>query len=136
MSRANYLLPKWYGESDHDATDFAKESSDRLGGDEGDMMYFVIATEILHRGNGNLDPFVKAMDWQRIRRGYKVLEAQFGVTNRERNQLAFMAYKYNDHEIAQMQFASIGDNWATSVWKERSFYDRIRDWSNHATQWP
>jgi len=134
-ARANYLLPKWYGKSG-DAVEFAKRSADHLGGDLGDMIYWEIATVIIKRGNGNLDQFVKAMDWQRIQRGYSAYKAQFGLNNGQRNQLAFMAYKFNDREIAQMQFASISNDWSLGVWRDRNFFERVRDWSTGHTSWP
>lgn len=133
--RANYLLPKWYGES-NDATDFARSAADRLGGDRGDRMYFVIATVILKRGNGDLTPFVRAMDWNRIQRGYQILTAESGMSGSFQNALAFMAYKYKDKAVAQKQFAAIGNNWSHSVWRDREFFDKVRDWSTGRTQWP
>lgn len=134
-ARTNYLLPKWYG-SANDATNFAKSAADRDGGDAGDVLYFEIATAILHRGNFNLTPFLKALDWERIQHGYAALKFQYGVSRKEENQLAFMAYKYKDTAIAQPLFASIGDQWSRSVWKDRSFFDRARDWSTGHTQLP
>jgi len=133
--RANYLLPKWYGKPG-DAVEFAKRSADRLGGDLGDMMYWEISTVIIKRGNGNLDQYVKAMDWQRIQRGYRTMRAQFGPDNGQQNQLAFMAYKFNDREMAQMQFASISNNWSEGVWRDRNFFEKVRDWSAGHTSWP
>jgi hypothetical protein len=134
-ARANYLLPKWYGGPD-DATSFAKASADRLGGDRGDMIYFEMATVILKRGNGNLDALVKAMDWGRIQRGYQQLTTQFGVDRTQRNRLAFMAYKFNDSGMARQQFASIGNDPILSVWKDRAFFDKVRDWSTGNQNWP
>jgi len=40
---ANYLLPKWDGKSG-DATAFAKSVADKVGGEQGDVIYFHIAT--------------------------------------------------------------------------------------------
>jgi len=134
-ARANYLLPKWYG-GPSDATNFAKQAADRLRGDLGDMMYFEMATVIIKRGNGNLDPLVKGMDWQRIQRGYQQLTTQFGPDHSQKNRLAFMAYKFNDKEVAQMQFASIGNDWSLGVWRDRNFFEKVRDWSSGHTSWP
>jgi hypothetical protein len=133
--RANYLLPKWYGGT-NDATSFAKDAADRLRGDLGDRMYFEMATVIIKRGNGNLDRFVKAMDWQRIQRGYQQLTTQFGSDRSQQNRLAFMAYKFNDSDMARQQFASIGNDWASHVWKDRAFFDKVRDWSTGHQNWP
>jgi hypothetical protein len=40
-----------------------------------------------------------------------------------------MAYKYEDLTVARQQFAAIGDNWATAVWRDKQFFDKVRDWS-------
>ena len=133
-ARANYLLPKWYGQT-NDATDFARTIANKLGGDRGDRMYFVIATVIIRRGNGKLDHVMQAMDWQRIQRGYLASTSMYGVPNSYANSLAFMAYQYRDQAVAERQFASIGNNWARSVWKDKGLFDRARDWSAGHTQW-
>jgi hypothetical protein len=134
-ARANYLLPKWYG-SANDVTSFAKEAADRLGSDTGDMMYFEMATVIIKRGNGTLDPLLKGMDWPRIQRGYQQLTTQFGPDRTQKNRLAFMAYKFNDPSFARQQFASIGNGWSRSVWRDRNYFEKVRDWSTGHTAWP
>lgn len=133
--QANFLLPKWYGQTD-DAVKFAKTSADHLGGEAGDMLYFEISTVIIKRGNGNLAPFIKAMDWPRIQQGYKIQVRQAGETRKEQNQLAFMAYHYRDQAVAHAEFVLIGDEWSRGVWKEKANFDRARDWSTGHQSWP
>ncbi len=126
LQYANYLLPKWYGK-DGDASSFAKTSADNIGGDAGDELYFQIATLIISRGNGNFP--VQEMDWARIQHGYQALSTHYGATNRANNQVAFMAYKFRDANVARQQFEIIGDRWARGVWRDRQFFDRARDWA-------
>ncbi|SEF51458.1 protein of unknown function [Bryocella elongata] len=133
--RTNYLLPKWYG-SPTDASSFAKSAADHVGGDMGDYIYWETATVILHRGNGDLEPMVKQLDWARIQRGYQVLNSRFHADRTQRNQLAFMAYKFNDNAVAQQQFASIGNEWNRGVWRDRNFFEKVRDWSTGHNSWP
>lgn len=130
---ANYLLPKWYGKPG-DSSAFAKASADRVGGDDGDILYFRIATVMVNRSNGNFP--VEELDWHRILHGYTMLNQTYGTTNPHVNQLAFMAYKFGDREVAQQQFALIGNHWAEGVWRDKMFFDRVRDWSSHRTAWP
>ena len=130
---ANYLLPKWDGKPG-EAVAFAKDAADRLGGDGGDELYFEIAPVLIKRGNGSFP--VKEMDWARIQRGAQVVVTKYGSINRIPNELAFMAYKFNDAAVARQQFALIGDRWAIGVWRDRQFFDRIRDWAQGQTQWP
>jgi hypothetical protein len=124
---ANYLLPKWDGKPG-DSADFAKRYANKLGGDQGDMLYFQIATELIRVGDGNFP--VKEMNWERIQKGADFLVAKYGQNKKINNQLAFMAFKYKDAEAARRQFAVIGDEWARGVWKDRQRFDRARDWSN------
>jgi hypothetical protein len=130
---ANYLLPKWYGKPG-DSSAFAKASADRVGGDEGDILYFRIATVLVKRGDGNFP--VKELDWHRILHGYTMLNQTYGTTNGHVNQLAFMAYKFGDKEVAQQQFSLIANRWSLGVWRDKQFFDRIRDWASNRTAWP
>jgi hypothetical protein len=129
---ANAILPKWYGKAG-DASTFAKTSADKIGGDTGDMIYFEIASNLVRRGDGDFP--VKELDWERIQRGYHVLTQLYGASRRGENQLAFMAYKYRDTAVAKQQFATIGDEWANGVWRDRKFFDRARDWASGRTSW-
>lgn len=130
---ANYLLPKWYGKPG-DSSAFARDSADRVGGDEGDILYFRITTVLVNRSNGNFP--VDELDWHRILHGYTALNQTYGTIWGHVNELAFMAYKFNDREVAQQQFALIGNRWSPGVWRNRMFFDRIRDWASRRTTWP
>ena len=44
--------------------------------------------------------------------GYQALQTRFETNHRERNELAFMAYKFKDRSVAEQQFASIGNDWS------------------------
>ena len=133
MNYANYLLPKWYGKPG-DAIAFAKGSADRVGGTDGDILYFRIANVIIKRGNGDMS--IDGMDWHRILHGYTMLNQNYGTIWGHVNQLAFMAYKFNDREVAQQQFTLIGNRWSPGVWRNKQFFDRIRDWSTGRTSLP
>ena len=127
---ANYLLPKWYGKAG-ESSSFAKESADKLGGEAGDALYFRIVAVLVKRGDGNFP--VAELDWERVQRGYRAVQAQYGAVPRDVNQLAFMAYKFHDAAVAQAQFAQIGDRWSRGVWRDKQFFDRVRDWSRGLT---
>jgi Domain of unknown function (DUF4034) len=124
--RAYYLLPKWYGKPGESAS-FAKSSADGVGGDAGDILYFEIATNLIRRGDGDFP--VKQMDWARIQHGEVTLEAQYGVSKRVTNELAYIAYKFGDATTAQRLFTQIGEQWATGVWRDKAFYNQTRQWA-------
>jgi hypothetical protein len=127
---ANYLLPKWEGQPG-DAAKFATATADKVGGDDGDLIYFEVATVVIKRGNGGIP--TKQMDWARIKRGALVLDNRYGHSRQTRNQLAFMAYKYQDAATAGPLFATIGERWAPAVWKEKANFEKARQWAVRAS---
>ncbi len=127
---SNYLLPKWDGKPG-EAAAFATKSADALGGADGDLLYFEIGRALLGRSNGNTN--AKSVDWPRLQRGYTTLVSRYGSTNRIENEYALMAFREKDATIAQAQFTRIGDHFAAAAWKDRSQFDRARDWAATAT---
>ncbi len=123
---ANYLLPKWDGKPG-DASSFAKTAADNAGGEEGDVIYFHIATAVI--GKSGKEVKAQEMDWPRIQRGYRALTAQYGTTGYLKNEVAYFAYEFRDAAFARQQFELIGDHWNRSVWRDRERFDRARDWS-------
>ncbi len=127
---ANYLLPKWDGKPG-DASAFAKEAADNVGGEEGDQIYFHIANAIIGKNGSEFG--VHQMDWPRIQRGYQSLTAQYGTTEWLKNKIAYLAWKFHDAAFARQQFELIGDHWERSVWHDRERFDRARDWAQSHT---
>jgi len=123
---ANYLLPKWDGKPG-DASAFAKTAADNVGGEQGDVIYFHIATAVI--GKSGKEVKAQEMDWARIQRGYQALTAQYGANGYLKNEIAYFAYEFRDATVARQQFAVIGDRWNRSVWRDRERFDRARDWS-------
>ncbi|HEY6621121.1 MAG TPA: hypothetical protein VIY68_16360 [Steroidobacteraceae bacterium] len=121
VSESNYLLPKWYGKSG-DTETYAAEVADRIGGDEGDAVYFQIAAAI-NCCNRTQAP---ALSWPRVRRGFAAIESLYGSTNHERNVMAFLAVRNGDSATAQQMFARIGNDWSESVWKSKAAFDAAR----------
>jgi hypothetical protein len=121
VSESNYLLPKWYGKSG-DTETYAAEVADRIGGDEGDAVYFQIAAAI-NCCNRTQAP---ALSWPRVQRGFAAIESLYGSTNHQRNVMAFLAVRNGDSATAQQMFARIGNDWSESVWKSKAAFDTAR----------
>ncbi len=128
-SYAHYLLPKWEG-NPGDSAAFATKSANALGGQEGDFLYFEIATEILGTETSNANVKPSELDWPRLQRGYEALGQLYGATKLDQNLFARMAYRYHDAEVAKRQFAQIGDKWSRSVWKTEARFNKARKWAN------
>jgi hypothetical protein len=121
LSESNYLLPKWYGKRG-DVERYAAEVADRIGGNEGDAVYFQIAAAI------NCCKRTQAPDlsWSRVQQGFAAVESLYGATNRERNVMAYLAVHSGDAVTAQRLFARIGNDWSESVWKTKPAFDAAR----------
>jgi hypothetical protein len=120
-SESNYLLPKWYGKPG-DTERYAAEVADRIGGDEGDAVYFQIAATI-NCCNRTQAP---VLSWPRVQRGFAALESLYRSTNHERNVMAYLAVHSGDAATAQQLFARIGNDWSQPVWKSKAAFDAAR----------
>jgi len=118
--QAEHLLPKWSGE-DGDASRFAQSSADRMGGDQGDMLYFQIAGSIVCPCQE--DEFQR-MSWPRVQKGYALLEKEYGTSLTNLNLLALMATKNRDSVVADAAFKRIGDNWDEQAWSNEAFFNQ------------
>ena len=124
---ANYLQPKWYG-NDGEAEAFAEEISRRLGGREGDFVYFEIGSVLNCAPCGNGSSGFK-LSWPRIKDGYWAMEHLYGTSNLKTNRFAFMAVKAGDKTAATKVFSEIGDKWDKARWNRKQAFDAARDWA-------
>jgi hypothetical protein len=120
-SESNYLLPKWYGKPG-DTERYAAEVANRIGGDEGDAVYFQIAAAINCCGRTQ----APALSWTRVQRGFAAIESLYRSTNHERNVMAYLAVRGGDAATAQQLFGRIGNDWSASVWKTKAAFDAAR----------
>lgn len=117
---ANYLLPKWYGKPG-DSETFAQSIADRIGGSEGDAVYFQLALSLNCCKTRAQAPSIA---WDRVKQGFTSLQQLYGVTSYQRNALAFMAVRQqDDREFAQQLFARLGDNWSERVWRSKDKFE-------------
>jgi Domain of unknown function (DUF4034) len=118
----NFLLPKWYGRSG-EAEAFAASAADRVGGQEGDFVYFKIVSGL---NCCKRQPQMQNISWDRVKQGFAALEQLYDSTNFEKNAMAFMAARQGDREFTQQLFDSIGDNWDEQVWRSKAEFDRAK----------
>jgi hypothetical protein len=123
---ALYLLPRWYGE-EGETEAFAASIADRLGGDQGDAVYYKIAVSVVC--NCKTEPQLERMSWPRIQKGFAALEKQNGVSMANLNTFALMAIKLNDSVVADQMFRRMGDRWNESIWKNRAYFDASKAWA-------
>lgn len=123
---ARFLLPKWYGEPG-DTERFAAKLADRVGGSQGDALYFYLAEYVLVTEQCECQIFhTRAMPWTRILKGYHVVEQRYGTSNYQRNGIAMLALRVGDTYTAKEAFLQIGDNWNREVWGSKESFDAAR----------
>lgn len=122
---AEYLKTKWYGNQGAMET-FADQMSARLGGREGQFVYFEIAS-MAYCECGDQSPH--RFDWARIKQGYQALQELYGNSNLKLNRMALMASKFHDKPAASEAFTVIGENWDVTVWRNRQKFSAARAWA-------
>jgi hypothetical protein len=122
---AYYLQPKWGGEAG-DTEKFTLELADRIGGDQGDFLYFQLATSLLC-GCGD-EPH---LSWPRIKRGFEASERLYGVSMLNLNQIAFLASRYGelDAVMADQALTRIGEQWHEETWKNKETFETTKKWA-------
>jgi hypothetical protein len=123
---ANYLQAKWYGEPG-EVERFAKESADRVGGEEGNFIYFEISSLLICGecdGEGNFDK----LSWPRIKEGYAALDHLYGTSNLKMNRFAYMATAAHDQAAAKPVFMQIGGSWTKELWRSLPAFEAARKW--------
>ncbi len=119
VAHAEFLLPRWYGKTG-ESEEFVRSSADRVGGQSGSVIYFMIAQTLDCCGSRNMLP---ALPWERVKEGFSALEGLYGSTNYQRNVMAYLAVRNHDEEFANRMFTRIGDNWNETVWKTKANFN-------------
>ncbi len=122
---ADYLAPMWFGE-EGEAAKFAEQSADQIGGEQGDILYFQIASDICHCDH---EPLAEKMSWPRVQKGFAALEKKYGPSIGNLNMLAYLAVKAEDPAVAEDAFKRIGDRQDEDVFRRQSFFDECKSWA-------
>ena len=124
---ATYLLPKWSGQAG-DTQHFIEEVSDRIGGDQGDILYFQIASSDYVVCGCEDSPKLAR---ERIVRGLEASEKRFGVSMWNLNRGAYLAIYYGppDAIVADKFMSRIGDQWDQETWEKKEKFDTMKEWA-------
>lgn len=114
---ASRLLPKWDGEPGA-VEKFTQESADRIGGDQGDILYFQIATADYMMCACDDDSHLSLA---RIERGFEASEKQYGVSMLNLNRIAFLTARSlpDDELFADKALTRIGEQWDEETWTRK-----------------
>jgi hypothetical protein len=96
---AKNFLPKWGGKSGATAK-FMQEAADRIGGEQGEILYFQVATDLPLNCGCEQRYDDTHLSLERIGRGLDASERQYGVSLENLNRVAFLAVRSRpDDEI-------------------------------------
>src|SRR5204863_10147801 len=106
-SRAVYLLPRWNGEEGEWEKDLAK-SADRVGGDEGDVLYARGVWEINHYAGSEVETAFKENKsrWTRADRGFGLVVKQFPDSLQTKSSVAILPPKAAERKRARAILAN------------------------------
>ena len=124
---ANFLLPKWYGEQG-DTQAYAEDISTRLGGAQGEFIYFEIASVEACQCDADSNS-MEGYSWTKVERGYEQMKKLYGVSPIKMNRFAYMAYTVHDKFVAKQVFADLGDKMNSDIWNSSAAFQTARDWA-------
>ena len=125
---ANYLEPEWSG-AKGETEAFAEESRLHVGGDQGDIIYFEIASNRTCWCEPD-DQQLERMSWTQIKLGYQAIERLYASSNYKNNRFAFVAYQFHDQMAARTALQAIENAKDPSVWGQGDLFDKVRAWAN------
>ena len=124
---ANFILPKWYGD-EGDTQSFAAEAADKVGGQQGDFLYFELASVAVCTCESD-KPSMANLSWPRIKRGYAALSQLYEVSELKANRYALMAYAEDDKATARQAFAKVSNELPTGIWRSRQSFEDAKSWA-------
>lgn len=128
QEHAYTLQPRWGGE-EGDSERYAAEVADRIGGKQGAVVYFKIATTLHCMGCSESELAFKRMSWPRIQEGFAATSKLYGTSRSDLNELAHFATRAMDREVAAKLFMEIGEDWDKGTWGKRRYFESSRGWA-------
>jgi len=126
-TKARYLLPRWHGKpGDWEA--FATQAADARGGEDGDLLYLVIACSQAWTEDEQLFRNTE-ISYQRMQRGWEAALRRSPYKEAATNCYARYACFANDRPTASRLFQSMGSAWDSSAWEDRQTFVRWKNWA-------
>jgi hypothetical protein len=118
------LLSKWGGGLGA-TRQFMEEIADHVGGPQGDILYFQIASANELTCACKEDPNLSS---ERMERGFESAEKQYGVSLVNLNRIAFLAARTSPQDIvyADKALTRIGEQWDEETWTFKQDFDMAK----------
>jgi len=125
ISRANYLLPRWFGKpGEWEAA--AEKEIDRPGG-LGLEGYAIVA--VLMRPYYSDFFHETRMSWDKVRQGMELRHKHYPDSAEILNNYCVFACYADDKELASKLFAEIGDRVIPYCWGSTKVLARMKEWA-------
>lgn len=129
QAKAAYLLPRWYGE-EGEWERFAEEASNRVGGEQGDALFFAIYSNMMsYHSMDFMNTHQK--DARRLLSGFRAIEKLYGPSPKGLNEAALISFFANEPKITDELMKRIGDDFDESVWRSKSNFDVFKQGAAH-----
>ena len=118
QAKAVYLLPRWGGQ-EGEWERFADETALKLGGHQGDIVFFTIYSQMLSMHDVTfMNTHHAAVP--RLIAGFRSIEKLYGASEHRLNEACFFASSGNDLQATAEFFNRIGDNFDPTIgrWKQ------------------
>jgi len=124
QAKASYLLPQWGG-AEGEWEQFADESALRLGGHQGDIVFFAIYSHVLSLSDLTfMNSRQQAIP--KLIAGFRSIEKLYGSAPHRLNEACLFAFMGNDVATTNELFNRIGDDYDESVWRSKQTFDLMR----------
>ncbi|HEY6333532.1 MAG TPA: DUF4034 domain-containing protein [Blastocatellia bacterium] len=128
ITAATFLLPRWHGKAGDDAN-LMFEARQRLGGKEGSALYYFIGDSVAGYYSGRAVVTDAKVCWEWMKQGYLDAESLYGSSLLQMNTMAKRLGEFDEKPMSKWLFTRIGDRWASNIWHEKQFFERVRDWA-------
>jgi hypothetical protein len=128
-AKAYYLLPRWNG-APGDWEEFAREAADARGGEEGDMLYMIIARSQAWSEGDHLFR-TTSLSYARMKRGFEACVRRNPDYLWDVNSYCYFACIANDRSQAKELFKKIDGRWEKGVWGTTDQFQRWENWALH-----
>jgi hypothetical protein len=126
--KAQYLLPRWHGE-EGDWERFAEQTSQRLGGKLGSIMYYVIATDLACYYKDRAFFTDTQISWPKVKQGFADLDQTYGMSLGHLNEFSRIAGQSGEKAYTKALLTRIGDNWDPETWTNREYFEHYKAWA-------
>jgi hypothetical protein len=126
-AKAYFLLPRWHG-NPGDWEAFAQEAADARGGEEGDMLYMIIARSEAWSEGDHLFTTTQ-LSYTRMKHGFEACLKRDPDYLWDVNSYCYFACIAGDRPKAKELFQKIDGRWEKGVWDSAQAFQQWENWA-------